>query len=253
MTAVAIKREEVAPAVATLHDPWLLMIQRVAADPTVDIARLEQLYALKDRADKAKAERQFAAAMAVAQAEIAPVAKNKSNDFTKSKYADLAAIADAVQPIYSRNGFALTFGVEQSSADMVTVVCDIIHADGHSRRISIVLPLDNSGSGGKVNKTTLQATGSTITYGRRYLTCMAFNVAIADVDGNRPKPQEKPPELISEEQFVELANLIRETNSDIEKFLELGGLENLGDMRAADFAGAKAMLLKKQAKQAVKS
>ncbi len=48
------------------------------------------------------------------------------------------------------------------------------------------MPLDSAGSGGKVNKTPIQASGSTQSYARRYLVCQIFNVTTADDnDGNK--------------------------------------------------------------------
>jgi hypothetical protein len=248
MSAVALQKEVtpdiIAPPMASSGDDrWLAMIEAVAANPAVDIARVEQLYALKERADKAKAEREFAQAMAAAQAEIAPVAKNKANTHTHSRYADLAAIADAVQPIYSAHGFALTFGVDQVEPASVTVICDVIHSGGHSRRLALSLPLDSAGSGGKVNKTALQATGSTITYGRRYLTCMAFNVAIADTDGNRPPRQSDP---ITDDQAITLREWIETTGSDTERLLRHFGAESIAAFPADKFDAAIAVLKKKK-------
>lgn len=240
MSEVAIKRDDspLATVASNVIDPWLSMIEKVAADPTVDISRIEQLYALKQRSDAAKSERQFAVSMAAAQAEIAPVAKNKANTHTNSRYADLAAIADAVQPIYSKHGFALTFGVEQAKTDAVTVTCEVIHADGHMRKLAITLPLDSAGSGGKVNKTQLQATGSTITYGRRYLTCMAFNVAIADADGNKPPEPPAPVETITAEQAGTLREMVESIDGTTVEFCQHFKIATIGDLPAKryDFA-----------------
>ena len=52
------------------------------------------------------------------------------------------------------------------------------------RQHHIDLPLDNVGTKGTVNKTGVQATGSTNAYGRRYLVLMIFNVSTEDEDND---------------------------------------------------------------------
>lgn len=248
-TALKAVEPQTSPVIvpARTADRWLDLIERVAVDPTVSVERIEQMYDLMKRDRAAHAEREFASAMATAQAEIAPVAKNQRNTHTNSRYADLAAIADAVQPIYSKHGFSLTFQTEQPDAASVTIIGDLLHASGHQRRLSISLPLDSAGSGGKVNKTILQATGSTVTYGRRYLTCMAFNIATADTDGNAPpKPRAEP---ISEEQAMAIRDWLEVLNVTAEKFCAHHKIDAVTDLPVTEFDGAISSFKRMKAKR----
>jgi hypothetical protein len=138
---------------------------------------------------KQQAETAFNGALAEAQAEMTTVVKNKLNEFTKAKYADLDAIINAISPIYTRHGFAVSFNTEDCEDKAVLrVVAILSHAGGHSRTYKLDAPLDDAGSGGKITKTKIQATGSTNSYARRYLICMIFNVTTADDnDGNSKK------------------------------------------------------------------
>ncbi len=160
------------------------MIERAARDPSVDLDKMERLFAMHERVQSRRAQEQFNAAMASAQAEIAPVARNKKNEHSGAKYADLFAIADKALPIAHQHGFGLSFSEFKSEQpNCLGVACKVSHAGGHSERYEFNVPLDRAGSQGKVNKTETQAYGSTFTYGRRYATCGVFNIAITDDDG----------------------------------------------------------------------
>jgi hypothetical protein len=76
-------------------------------------------------------------------------------------------------------------------ADHIKMICDVTHSGGFTKRYESEIPYDLAGSGGKVNKTKVQAFGSTTTYGRRYMEMLIFNIATADNDGNAPRPPRK--------------------------------------------------------------
>lgn len=234
-----------APAVQGDSGALLSMIERAARDPTVDIAKMERLFDMHERIESRRAEQAFNAAMAAAQAEMAPVSKNKPNTQTNSRYADLAALAEQAKPIISKHGFAPSFGTDVSpKPNHERIVCDLSHRDGHSRRYMVDVPSDGVGIKGTTNKTATHAMGSTLSYGRRYLTLLMFDIATKDDDGNAVSV---PQGYISEAQYKELSDLIRATGTDLDAFLQLGGVESLSDIPAAQFNGAKAKLLAKQA------
>ena len=54
----------------------------------------------------------FNTAMAQAQGEMVAVKRDLSNPHTRSRYASYEALDNAARPIYSRHGFALSFGTE---------------------------------------------------------------------------------------------------------------------------------------------
>lgn len=167
----------------------LAVISRAAADPNTDVTKMERLMAMYERVEAKRAESAFNAAMTKTQAEITRVATNKDNTQTHSRYATYDQLDRAVRPIYTTNGFALSFGTEPSKAEnMITVVCHVSHEAGHSRDYSIDMPADGKGAKGGDVMTKTHAVGSGATYGMRYLLKMIFNIAIgsdpADDDGN---------------------------------------------------------------------
>lgn len=162
------------------------MIERVARDPSIDLSRLEKLMEMHERVVLRNAEVAFNAGMAAAQAEIQRVAPDKMNTQTRSNYVSYAAMDAIIRPVYSRLGFAISFGTEDSpSQGCIRIVCDV-SCEGHVKRYHIDMPADGKGARGNDVMTRTHATGSAVTYGRRYLLGMIFNVAVGlpDDDGN---------------------------------------------------------------------
>lgn len=187
------KREAQLPAQA---QPANLMqaLAAAAADPRMDVDKVERLFAMHKELIDREAAQAFNDAMAHAQANVEPIAKDRRNDHTKSMYATLAAINDEITPIYAAEGLAVSFDTYSPERDKdlpplekgwVRVIAIVSHRGGHSKRHHLDGPLDDAGKDGTKNKTGIQAMGSTVSYLRRYLVCMIFNVATADDnDGN---------------------------------------------------------------------
>ena len=167
-------------------DPWRQLIER-GIDKGLDVKALEGLYALAEKMAAQRAKESFYNAMNATQASIQPVVRDAHNSQTNSDYAKLESIIRGITPIYTRNGLSLVFSEGKAEkAEHTRVVCDILHRDGHAEQRWIETPNDGKGIKGNVNMTPTHASGSTISYARRYLTCMIFNVALVgeDVDGN---------------------------------------------------------------------
>lgn len=187
------KRQEVtAPAAQPTNLMQALAI--AAADPRMDVGKVKELWVMhKEMMDRAASEA-FNDALSRAQANIQPIAKDRRNDHTKSSYATLAAINEAITPIYTAEGLSVSFDTYSLERDKdlppldtgkVRVIGFCSHKGGHTRKYHLDGALDDAGKDGTKNKTGIQAMGSTVSYLRRYLVCMIFNVATADDnDGN---------------------------------------------------------------------
>lgn len=250
MTAVksleTIEKPAAAPQITqpvSQNEALIRMIQEAAINPEIDLDRMERLFEMRERIMAKEAETLFFRAMAAAQAQIKPVIKNQKNTHTKSEYADLEAVSEAIQPIITEHGFSLTFSEgECPKQGHMRVICEVMHVDGHSKTYHGDVPIDAAGSQGKTNKTATQAYGSTKTYGRRYLKCDIFDVAIKgqDNDGNRAEV----PTKITPDQLKELQNLINRAGSDTVRICNHYKIEALPDMNTRDFNHA--VLLLKQ-------
>jgi len=164
----------------------LAVIERAARDPSVDVSKMERLLELAEKVHKRQAEAAFDEAMNAAQGEMRPVARDADNPQTRSRYASYGALDNAVRPIYSSHGFALSFGSRAPVVDRVTVTCHVSHRAGFARDVEIDLPADGKGAKGGDVMTKTHATGSAISYGMRYLLKMIFNISMGeyDDDGN---------------------------------------------------------------------
>lgn len=161
------------------------IIDRASRDPSVDIDKLERLIGLKKDMEAREAQIAYDAAMTKAQEEIKRIVADKDNSHTKSQYASYAALDRAIRPIYTRHGFSVTFTTVEGGADVVRLLARIAHRGGHREEARLDMPADGRGAQGGGVMTKTHATGSAITYGKRYLSGMIWNLAIGeDDDGN---------------------------------------------------------------------
>jgi hypothetical protein len=195
-----VERENTAVVEATLPSQATTLLQAItaaAANKDVDIQKMRELFEMHKEMVRIEAEAAFNAAMARAQAKIEPVATNAFNTQTQSWYAKLAAVAKKITPIYAAEGLSVSFdeGKSDKGPEWFRTLAKVSHSAGHTRDYHLDLPFDDVGAKGTVNKTRVHATGSTNTYGRRYLLCMIFNVATEDdTDGNTKDDQGRMPE-----------------------------------------------------------
>src|SRR5688572_15237580 len=86
------------------------VIKDAARDPNVDVVKLEKLLDMQERIMTRNAELAFNEAMTKAQSEITRIAADAMNPQTRSRYASYKALDKVLRPIYTSNGFALSFG-----------------------------------------------------------------------------------------------------------------------------------------------
>lgn len=161
----------------------LAVISQAASDPNTDVEKMERLMAMYRDMKSQEAEGQFNQSMARVQAQMRRIGTDKRNNQTHSDYATYGKLDRALRPIYTAEGFALSFGTDPIEvADMVRVVCHVTHSGGYTRKYLIDMPADGKGAKGNDVMTKTHATGSATQYGMRYLLKMIFNVAIGDED-----------------------------------------------------------------------
>lgn len=181
-------------------------VERTLRDPAIEIDRVRYATDLLRQLRAEEAEDQFDAAMSAAQAEMGRINQDASNPQTKSRYASYAALDRAVRPIYTRHGFGVTWDTGEKPGENMIRIEALVSGTGHRRRYHIDMPADGIGAKGGAVMTRTHAAGSAITYGRRYLLAMIFNLAIGeDDDGNRaPGGQQKDISPITVEQLGEI-------------------------------------------------
>lgn len=192
------RANEVIPAaeVATLPTATLLqVIERAAANPAVDIDKMERLMAMHERVVARDAEAAFNDAMTACQGEVRQVMPDAFNPQTKSRYASYPALDAKLRPVYSKHGFAISYNTKPSTlgADWMVVMA-LVSKGAYTRPYEIDMPRDGKGAKGGDVMTKTHATGAGMQYGMRYLLKGIFNVAIGDLDndGNAPKGDAEP-------------------------------------------------------------
>lgn len=238
MNAVTkIKAGEVVPMAEAAS--LMEVISRAASDPNTDVDKLERLMGLYERIQGRSAEQAFNEAMNEAQTAMRPIAADASNPQTKSKYASYLALDSAVRPIYSSQGFSLSFDTGDNAPEgHVRVLCIVAHRAGHSRTYHIDMPADGKGAKGGDVMTKTHATGSGVTYGQRYLLKMIFNIAVGgDDDGNRAGGG-----VISKDQFDHISELIVRFDADVPKFCKHFKIESVPELPASKYRTAVEML-----------
>lgn len=196
---VAISNQEIAtighnnaPALNDV-DKTLMTIERMLLNPELDIAKANALLDLQERILKRRELLLFNEDMCKAQEEMPTVAATHVNKMTNSKHAKLENILESTKPIYTKYGFSVSFDSVADESKFVKIYCRLGHRSGYVETKQLSAPLDTEGSKGNANKTSIQGLGSTITYLRRYLFCMIFNIAIMDEDKDGNAPKKTPP------------------------------------------------------------
>ena len=124
---------------------------------------------------------------------------------------------------------------------------ELAHRAGFTKHYRIDVPIDATGMAGKVNKTKTHAMGSTLSYGRRYLKLMAFDIATGDDDDGNAAGSGQ---TITAEQYQRLTGLLQELDDpDAEeaRFILWCKVDRLEELPTEKFGRAEAALVQKVA------
>lgn len=239
--AVAIHQP--APTQVTLDQ----QIMQAAADPRINIAKMKELTELRRQMRLEEAEDNFKMALHAAQAEMRPIEADAANDHTHSKYATLYKVDKALRPIYSKHGLSVSFNTADCPRPEHTRVLAYVERGLFTREYQYDVAIDAKGPAGNnvMNKT--HAGGSALSYGKRYLLLMIFNVTIGDPgrpvddDGNAAAGLEP----INPAQLKVLIELADTAGADKAKFCDLMKVSAMANIPASRFAEAKAQLMRK--------
>lgn len=197
----------------------LQVISRAAADPQTDVEKMERLMRMYERIESKRAEASFASDLAEMQDDLPSIGErgNAAGRYTYALWEDINA---AIKPVLKRYGFALSFRTD--FADGIAVTGVLTHKGGHKVETTIKLPADASG-----NKNAVQAVASSVSYGKRYTAGALLNLTSHGEDDDAYRAVEP---TISDEQEIQLSEMLDATGSDKTKFLgffEVGGLSEL--------------------------
>lgn len=231
-------------APSIIHEPANLTPMQMAyqlISNGADLGSVKEMLALSKELAADQAKRAFDKAVAKAKANIGPVMKNREGH-NKTRYADFAAYAKVVDPVLSEYGLSYRFRTAQT--DRISVTCIISHEEGHAEENTLSGPADTSGS-----KNAIQAVGSTLSYLQRYTLVQALGLsASVDDDGQTAGKSADEMQTITKDQVKTILQLLEDTQSDTAQFCQMGKIDAVPDMRAADFPHAVRLLEQKKVK-----
>ena len=155
------------------------MIEKVCMNPEMDVEKLEKMLDMQERILDKQSAQQFQEDMAAMQAELPVIEKNGEisvNNVVRSRFAKFEDINKAVLPVLQKYGFSFTFETQQADS-YVNVIGVLRHKSGHKESTALRIPLDTSGS-----KNAVQAVGSSVSYGKRYVMSALLNITTTDDD-----------------------------------------------------------------------
>jgi hypothetical protein len=237
------------PAPVSEGGAMLALFERMARDPSIDPARIQEFLRMKRDEEDRQAQRAFNAAMAQAKAEFEPIVKrhlvgydNKGGGKTSYKHEDLADIETAVKPSLSKHGLSYRFRGASKPNEPVSVTCIVTHEGGHFEETTLDAGADNSGG-----KNSIQGIGSTITYLQRYTLKLALGLAAGrDDDGNGAgNNNTKPTERITEGEATMLEASATRANIDHQVIREFFKVQAFADLTPEQFKLAMGRVHKK--------
>jgi hypothetical protein len=238
-----------APAPVPQGDAFLAMIERAARDPSVDIDKMERLFAMHERMAAQQAKTAYLAALASMQPNLPVIGKhgiinknekddrgNKTgNQVAMTKYAKWEDVIEGIAPVLAEHGFSLSFRTAQPTPDRIVVAGVLGHREGHSEETSISLPIDSTGA-----KNNVQGWGSSVSYGKRYTAFALLNISARgeDDDGKIAGAEA----TITDAQCSAILDKIAETEANIQKFCGYFHVDGVAKLPAKEFERAMTLL-----------
>lgn len=161
------------------------IIRRATTDEKFDPAKMQLVLEMNERIQDRGAKAAFNSAFTLMQEEMPVItrdgeikvsAKDGRAARVQGKYAKFETINEVVRPVLAKYGFAVSFRTKVMG-QQVCVIGTLRHQDGHVEESEIVLPADTSGG-----KNSVQAFGSTVSYGKRYMMTALLNITTEGED-----------------------------------------------------------------------
>ena len=193
----------------------MTIISQMVTSGSMDVETVKGLLDIQKSLDLQESIRSFNRDFAMMRSEM-PIFKREKQAYTTT-YTPLEDIMKLAQPVLSKYGFSASFSTSQIDAKAVSVTCDIMHRDGHSKSTSLIVPVEVVTKG----MNSMQALGSAITYGKRYTISGLLNIVTADDKDNNgfaeSARQAKP--KISDEQMEKAKKAIETNKTTLEQIM----------------------------------
>ena len=200
------------------------------ADPDT----LEKFMLMAERAEDRQAKRDYLEAFQQFSLNAPKILKTRAGN--KWKFANLENVVKAVRPVMNPLGLSWRF-TQTQEGKRVIVTCVLSHIGGHSEECAAEGDNDTSGS-----KNDIQSVGSAVSYLRRFALLGVLGLSTEDDDGSGGMGGTQ---TITAEQKQELIDLIKSGDVDLADFLLYGEVKSLDEIPSQNFAGAKAILVRR--------
>lgn len=161
------------------------IVQRATQDEKYDVEKARAVFEMNMQILEMSKRDAFNSAFAMLQEELPVISKDGEIKIpakdgraarVQGKYAKFETINEIVRPLLAKYGFAISFRTKVMGPQ-VCVVGVLRHQQGHAEESEIVLPADQSGG-----KNSVQAFGSTVSYGKRYMMTALLNITTEGED-----------------------------------------------------------------------
>lgn len=164
--------------------PMDLLTLALENNAAIDV--IERLANLQREEREYHAKVAFDEALNRCQEKLERISTDANNPQTNSRYASYAKLDRVVRPIYTAEGFALSFGEKDCPTPGKTRFVAYLSRAGFTREYTKDLSPSTKGPKGGDVMTPIHADASADSYAKRYLLKNIFNIAIGedDNDGN---------------------------------------------------------------------
>jgi hypothetical protein len=235
---------------AVIPEPSVaLMLQKVIEGGITqdNVAALESLVGLYDRMQAKDAEREFNAAFAKLQSELASVNATRTvpnkDGSPRYRFAPFEDIMAEVQPKLVANGFSVSFNSRIQDGGRIVSICTLRHVGGFSQSNEFAVRI----GGGPPGATETQADGAAKTYAKRGALCDCLNIVVEHDDDARMIGQP-----IGKALAEDLEARVKAVGSDVETFLKYAGASKFEDISDEKWETLDAMLKRKESAKAAR-
>ncbi len=220
-----------------------LAIRQGGEGKLTDVAEvIERLTRLKVEQQEREDKKELSRALAAARRAFPKIAKNRENVVTSTKgnygftWADLPAIAAAVDPVLEEHGLSYSWVSEMANgAAQLIVRCILRHENGQS--ITSDFPVPTASGAGMSDQ---QRFASAQMFGRRKSLEQVLGLVIEDMPHQAALDMD--PTKVTPDQAQTIADLCGEVGGDKAKFLSIYNVKEWGDLPRIVYPAAVALL-----------
>lgn len=230
MTKEVVTQENAVIEVPTQQAPQdnmlMAIIEKAVTNPEVDVDKMSAMLDVQERIMNKNAEAEFNIAMVSALGEI-PSFEEKTQGHGY-KYATFEQINKIVKPILAKYDLFVNFTTNFKDKG-VYVTAQITHKGGHAKQTTGLFPFDPSGS-----KNNIQAVGSAISYGKRYMQNALLNITTHGEDDDGFATEK----TISTAEIAKINAGILKSGIKLSDFLEAMNVSTLSEIKMDNYAEA---------------